>query len=135
MDDFQLTFQQITALKALHRLQRDRQFADRIKAAVLLGSGCTVTQAAEVLLADEKTIRPWHEKYVHGGEDELLTLCYRGKEPLLSELQQQELSKHLDENTYLDSKVIAHYIEKTYSAKYSCTGVKELLHRLVSFQS
>ena len=49
---------------------------------------------------------------------------------MLSELQQQELSKHLDENTYLDSKAIAHYIEKTYSVKYFCTGVKELLHRL-----
>jgi len=57
MDDFQLTFQQITSLKALHRLQRDRRFADRIKAVVLLGSGWTVTQVAEVLLVDEKTIR------------------------------------------------------------------------------
>jgi transposase len=130
MDDFQLTTGQIASLKALHRLQRDRRFADRVKAIVLLGTGWSVAAVAEALLVDEKTVRLWHEKYVHGGEDDLLTLCYVGKEPLLSEMQQQELAKHLDENTYIDSKAVAHYIEKKYGVQYSRTGVKELLHRL-----
>ena len=30
MDDFRLTAKQITTLKALHRKQRDRRFADRL---------------------------------------------------------------------------------------------------------
>jgi len=130
MDDFQLTTAQIAALRTLHRLQRDRKKAYRVNAIILLGTGWTVTQVAEALLVDEKTIRLWLEKYVHGGEDELLTLFYVGKEPLLSETQQQELAKHLDDNTYLDSKAVAHYIEKAYGVRYSRTGVKELLHRL-----
>jgi len=130
MDDCQLTTGQIASLKALHRLQRDRKKADRVKAVVLLGTGWTVAQVAEAFLVDEKTVRLWHEKYVRGGENELLALFYVGKEPLLSEIQQQELAKHLDENTYLDSKAVAHHIEKTYGVQYSRTGVKELLHRL-----
>ena len=67
-------------------------------------------EVAEALLVDEKTIRIWHEKYVHGGEDELLTLFYVGKAPLLSDIQQQELAEHLDEHTYLDSKAVAHVV-------------------------
>ena len=130
MDDFRLTTGQIASLRALHKLQRDRKKAYRVKAVVLLGTGWTVAQVAEALLVDEKTVRLWHEKFVQGGEQELITLFYQGKEPLLSESQQQELARHLNDNTYIDSKAVAHDIEKTYGVKYSRTGVKELLHRL-----
>ena len=130
MDDFQLTAEQIASLRTLHRTLRDRRQADRVKAIVLLGSGWTVAMVAEALLVDEKTIRLWFEKYSGEGVSELMTLCYVGKKPSLTETQQQELAKHLDENTYLDSKAVARHIEKTYGMKYSRTGVKELLHRL-----
>jgi transposase len=114
----------------LHKAQRDRRFADRVKAIVLLGTGWSVSEVAEALLVDEKTIRLWFEKYQRGGTDELLELKYEGAEPKLSETQQQELAKHLDENTYLTSKDIRHYVKKTYKVEYSATGMKELLHRL-----
>jgi len=130
MDDFRLTAKQITTLKALHRKQRDRRFADRLKAIVLLGSGWSVTQVAEALLVDEATVRNWLEKYRQGGETELLAIHYQGKEPSLTDEQQHELAQHLDENTYLDSNAIRHHIEKTYNVKYMPSGVKDLLHRL-----
>jgi transposase len=130
LEDFHLTTEQIVSLKSLHRLQRDRKKADRVKAIVLLGSGWSVAQVAQALLIDEKTVHTWFEKYQRGGKDELLTLCYQGKEPSLTVMQQEEFAKHLDEKTYLTSKEIRHYIEKTYQVKYSPTGVKELLHRL-----
>ena len=56
MGDFRLTPQQITILKALHRKQRDRRFADRLKAVVLLGSG-SAANVAQALLIDEVTVR------------------------------------------------------------------------------
>ncbi len=130
MDDFRLTTGQIASLRALHKLQRDRKKAYRVNAIILLGTGWTVAQVAEALLVDEKTVRTWHEKYVQGGENELLTLCYIGKQSSLTDVQQKELAAHLDQNTYIDSKAVAHYIEKTYGVKYSRTAVKELLHRL-----
>jgi len=130
MDQFRLTPRQIDALKVLHKAQRDRRFAYRINAIILLGSGWTTLQVAEALLVDEKTIRLWLEKYQHGGTDELLTLNYEGTEAKLTETQQQELSKHLDEHTYLASKDIRHYVKKKYKIEYSATGMKDLLHRL-----
>ena len=130
MPDFRLTDKEIAALKAVHRKQRDRRLADRIKAVVLLGNGWSVSEAAEVLLLDETTIYHWLEKYQQGGTDELLTLCYSGKACSLTEKQQQELAQHLDENTYLTSKEVRFSIKKKYNVSYSPTGVKELLHRL-----
>ena len=130
MEDFQLTTGQIVSLKALHRTLRNRKQADRVKAVVLLGTGWTPQQVAEVLLIDEKTVHTRFEKYHRGGEEELLVLRYQGKSPRLNKTQQSELAKLLDENTDLTSKDIRHDIEKTYKVKYSATGVKELLHRL-----
>jgi transposase len=130
MDDFRLTSRQIAKLRESHRKQRDKRLAYRINAMILLGSGWSVANVAEALLIDEQTVRNWLEKYRQGGVDELLALNYSGKEPSLTVEQQDELAKHLDENTYLDSNAIRHHIEKTYGVKYSPTGVKELLHRL-----
>jgi len=130
MDDFQLTSDQISSLRVLHKTLRDKRLAYRVNAVVLLGKGWSVADVAQALLVDEKTVRLWFEKYQQGGEEKLLTLFYQGKAPSLNATQQAELSKHLDENTYLDSNAIRHYIEKTYGVQYSPSGVKELLHRL-----
>ena len=130
MDDFKLTAGQIASLKAFHKLQRDRKKADRVKAVVLLGTGWSVSEVAEALLVDEATIRSWHGKYVKGGENELIALCYTGKQPLLNDAQQKELADHLDQKTYIDSKAIAVHIYQTYKIKYSQSGLKDLLHRI-----
>jgi transposase len=110
LGNIQLTTRQIAALKALHRKQRDWRFADRVKAIVLLGSGWSTADVAQTLLIDEDTVRNRLEKYQHGGESELLAMHYQGKAPSLTCEQQDELTQHLDENTYLDSKTIRHGI-------------------------
>ena len=46
MGDFRLTTGQIVALKALHRKQRDRRFADRLNTIILFGSGWSVADVA-----------------------------------------------------------------------------------------
>jgi transposase len=130
MDDFQLTPEQLATLRALHKKQRDRKKAYRLNAIILLGTGWSVAQVAEVLLVDETTIRTWYEKYQQGGDEELLTLYYQGKAPSLTEQQQEALAKHLDKKTYLTSNEIRYYIAKKYKVFYSPTGIKELLHRL-----
>jgi transposase len=127
---FRLSQKRIAALKVLHKAQRDRRFAYRLNAIILLGSGWTVSEVAEALLVDAKTIYLWLEKYQQGGTDLLLTLDYQGKSSKLTDAQQEELAKHLDEKVYLDSNAIRDYIEKTYGVVYSPSGVKDLLDRL-----
>jgi transposase len=130
VEDFRLTVTQIAALKALHKTQRDRRFADRIKAIISLGSGWSVAEIAQILLIDEATVRHWYDTYKNGGTEALLTLHYEGKAPSLTAKQQKELVKHLDENTYLTSVAIRQYVHKKYGVKYSPAGMKDLLHRL-----
>ena len=67
MGDFRLTTGQIAALKALHRKQRDRRFADRLNAIILLGSEWNVADVAQALLIDKTTVRNWLEKYTERG--------------------------------------------------------------------
>ena len=130
MDDFRLTDKEISALKALHKTQRDRRFADRIKSIISLGSGWSVAEIAQILLIDEKTVYNWRDLYQQGGTDALLTLHYEGKAAALTDQQQKELVKHLDKNTYLTSNAIRAYVKKKYGVAYSATGMKDLLHRL-----
>jgi len=76
MDTFRLTPKQLAALKVLHRSQRDKRFAYRINAIILLGSGWSAKEVAQALLIDEKTVSNWYNTYKNGGTDELLTLHY-----------------------------------------------------------
>ncbi|EGV31327.1 hypothetical protein ThidrDRAFT_1949, partial [Thiorhodococcus drewsii AZ1] len=49
MPDYHLTDKQLAELRAAHRGTRDKREADRIKAVVLLATGWTAEQIAEVL--------------------------------------------------------------------------------------
>ena len=42
----------------------------------------------------------------------------------------EELTKRLEEHTYIDSKAIIAYIKKKYKVEYKASGIKDLLHRL-----
>jgi len=67
MEDFRLTKQQIDALKVLHKAQRDRRFAYRVNAIILLGTGWSAAAVAEALLVDTTTIYNWLAIYQQGG--------------------------------------------------------------------
>jgi hypothetical protein len=73
MDGFRLTVEEIRSLRVLHRRCTDRRLADRAKAVILLRTGWTVTETAEVLLPEEDTIRSYRQAYQQGGVDLLLT--------------------------------------------------------------
>ncbi len=57
MQDYILPADKLAALRAAHRQTRDKREADRIKAVVLLGTGWSAEQVAEVLQVDPKTVR------------------------------------------------------------------------------
>jgi transposase len=117
-------------LKALHRTLKDRKEADRVKVVVSLATGWSVSRVAEILLLDENTVRSYFDKYVHGGEEELLEFNYVGRQPTLTVKQEKALARYLDANVYLSSSEIRHYIKKTFGVAFQPSGVKALLHRL-----
>lgn len=130
MKNFELSNEEIQALKAVHRKTKERYAADRIKVIVLLGSGWTLEEVSEALLLDSETLRNYLSTFKKGGVEALLERHYKGAPSKLSIEQLASLKQHLQSVTYLTVAHIKTYVKKTYSVVYSISGMTELLHRL-----
>ena len=85
MLDYTLSAADLDALRASHRSTREKREADRIKAVVLLATGWTAEQVAEVLQVDANTVRNHFRRYQAGGIEALVNVAYRGSTCELSE--------------------------------------------------
>lgn len=130
MNGFQLTSHQVKHLKLLHRKQKDRRAADRIKAIVLLGTGWTLKAVSEALLLDTETLRSYVNKYREGKINKVLELNYKGSESRLTNEEKSELKIHLMEYTHTDVKSIIAHVKKKYDVMYKATGMRNILSEL-----
>lgn len=81
-------------------------------------------------MLDDSTLRNYYAEYVEGEIEKLLNDDYSGGTSRLSFDELQELDKHLQEHTYISSKEIKAYIEKTFGEIYTTEGVKQILYRM-----
>jgi transposase len=130
MRDYELTRKEIAELERTHRSLRDKRQADRVKAVIALAKGWSAAQIADILLFDEKTSRHYFDRYQQGGMQALLDDNYRGAESKLDEHQMSELETYLDKHILPDAKSVIAHIARRYGARYSVSGVTDLLHRL-----
>jgi len=130
MTNYTLPPHELAQLRVKHRLIREKRYADRIKAVILLGSGWSPEQVAEALLIDPDTVRGHFKRYKQGGAEGLITNAYRGGEGWLSEEQLTALDLHLQHTLYLTAKDVARYVEERWEIRYSERGMNALLHRL-----
>lgn len=124
MKDF-LTPELRTSLKAMHRREKNRRVADRIKAVLLSDKGWTYRQIAEALLIDEQTISRHVEEYL---ADEKLTLSSGGSAGKLTPQQIVEIKAHLEATTYLKVSDIIAYVKKHYGVTYTIQGMTSWMH-------
>jgi transposase len=127
MNDYSLPGDEIECLEALHRELTEKRQADRVKAIILLGSGWTPSQVAQVLLIDRSTGRRF---YRQGGVKKLLATHYPPHQGYLNAQQEQELDHHLQQHLHITAKSVAAYVEERFGIRYSERGMTELLHRL-----
>lgn len=121
---------QVREYKKMHKQNKAKRDADRIKAMLLLNKGYSYGQTADILLMDEDSIRRWYQEHETGGIENLLQDRYKGGETKLSMKQQQELTAHLDRQICLTSKEVCQYVKKRYCVNYTVKGMTDLLHRL-----
>jgi transposase len=95
MDESRLPDSEILALKRFHKTLKVKREADTVKAVYLLGAGHQVKLTAEVLDLDAQTVRQYFLDYQK--QHQWIQLHYTGKESSLTNEQEQELVKHLDE--------------------------------------
>ena len=130
MTEFTLLQAEISSLKRAHRAAKKKRDADRIKAIILLGTGCTIIKVAEVLLLDDETIRNYMKRYKSGKLNALLNDNYKGYSGKLLKPEIEQLDSHLNETTYLRTQEIVSYVARHFKVAYSISGMTDLLHRL-----
>lgn len=130
MKGFKLSPQEVQQLKLLHKKQKNRRAADKIKAIVLLGTGWTLLQVSEALLLDTETLRRYVDKYRKQDIHEVLQDSYKGRSSFLSTEHTAALKEHLSEYTYPDVKTVIAYVKKEFGITYKYTGMRSVLASL-----
>ena len=116
MLNYTLTSDQLDELRSTHR---DKREADRIKAVVLLATGWSAEEVAEVLQVDPNPVRNHFKRYQQGGLVELGHVAFRGSKGLLTETELALLDAHLETHLYMTAKTVAQWVEKQFSVRYS----------------
>jgi transposase len=106
-----LTSLQRSSLLALHRKERDKKVADRVKAVLLYDDRWTPPKIAQALLIEESTVRDHIKVYQ---KDERLTPDYKGSQPILSIEETKALSDHLETKIYVKIKDIQAHVKATF---------------------
>jgi transposase len=122
-----LTIEERKELRAVHRKERDRRVADRIKAVILTDQGWPYKKIAEALMLDEETISEHVDAYI---KSKKLKPENGGSESWLSCEQQAQLISHLEEKIYTKAQDICAYVHSEYGILYTVPGITNLLHRI-----
>ncbi len=125
-----LTESQRGQIKRLHRGCKQRRFADKLKAILLLDKGFSCIEVGQILLLDDDTVRAYRKTYTEQGVEALLSDNHKGKASLLSAEQLAIVEKHLTDNVYMDSKGIIDWVTSQFGVVYSNSGINDLLKRL-----
>lgn len=125
-----LSQEEKTKIKQAHRNCKQRKFADRLKALLLLDKGFSCVEVGDLLLLDDDTIRTYRTSYLTDGLQVLISTNNKGTKSLLSDQQLVDLEAHITQNVYGNSKGIVTWIKKQFNIDYSASGINALLDRL-----
>jgi len=114
------------SLQKQHKKERDGRVRDRIKAVLLRDKGWTWMQISEALLLSEEALRLHLKEFETSRK---LKPANGGSKEKLSDQQSRQLSKHLEEYTYLHAKEIVAYVESMWKVSYSISGMTDWLNR------
>lgn len=124
MNNF-LSSEEREALKAKHRLERDKRICDRIKAVLLSDDGWDPAEIARVLILSKDAVEQHIHEYL---EFHKLKPENGGSSGKLTPEQSRDLSQQLQKHTYLYTKDIVAYVETTFRVNYSIPGMTAWLH-------
>ena len=107
-----------------HRKEKDKRTSDRIKAVLMSNNGWIFKDIAEALLLDQETISRHVKDYK---EQQKLSIKTGGSKSKLSLDQATEITRHLEEVTYLNVNDICIYVEEKYNINYTVNGMTNWL--------
>ncbi len=120
----------------LHKSQKRKRNADRIKTILLLNKGFTQKEVSEILLLDENTVGKYKNSYLNRKDetswfqDNYTTFV--GK---LSYTALSHVLTYCDNFKVVNKAEINNFIKATFGVKYKPTGLQKLLNRIgISFK-
>lgn len=111
MRGFDLTAEEIQALRAAHKSCKRKKDAYKINAVILLVSGWSLEEVKDALLLDDETVRNYVSRYRAGGIKSLLKTTHQGSQCRLSDSQTSQLCNELDNQIYLSTKRSYEYVK------------------------
>jgi len=128
--DIELTVSQRRALVQIHKAQKSKKIADRIKAIIMLADGLSPIEIERYLLMSERHVRRCRDIFLEKGAGALLHTHFQGSDANLDEDQLRELEKHLKDTLYQSANEIRNFVYKRFRVRYTSKGIVPLLHRL-----
>jgi len=130
----QLTQEEVIFLKKLHKSQKEKVKADRIKIILLLNQGFTNEQVAEILLLDFDTVTKWKHRFLERTDINDLTLWiednYVSNFGKLSCTQISWLRNYINTFKVADKKELIEVLQNSFNVVYEKSGLQKLLHRI-----
>jgi transposase len=139
--DFRLTTKEYNALVEARKeakKAKDAALSLHIRGLLLVASGKTREEAAEMCEVSVRAIFRWQERYREGGIEGLRAAPRPGRERRLTEEQRQELAAIVEAGPAaagLDvgiwtSPILAEVIRRRFGVRYSHSQVRRILHQL-----
>jgi transposase len=129
-----LLAEEVAHLKRLHKAQKDRRKADRIKIILLLHKGYSQKEVADILLLDEDTITRWKTAFLNRPSpsdwSSWLEDKYVGYVGKLSYNALSRLRNYLAVFTVASKARIQEYLALSEQTEYSLSGLQKLLVRI-----
>ena len=130
MKGFHLKQEELQGLHVALKQERNKRYAYRIHAVILLGTGYTLKKVKQVLFIDDETLRNYVNNYRMDGIPGLLSDNRGGKASKLSMDQISALQEELDSNIHLETGSLINFVREEFDVRYSSSGMRDLLHRL-----
>jgi len=126
----ELTTEQRKEIERRRKGTLDRRVYQRLTVVLAVAAGKTREDVAEVLGVSLSQLGEWLRVYRNDGLDSLCEIHNKGDPGNLTPQQVERLKAQVSTGCFRNSDQIRHWIDSTFSVRYSSSGVKDLLKRI-----
>jgi transposase len=130
MKPIELTAGQRKEIERRRKDSLDRRVYQRLTAVLAVAGGKTREEVAEFLGVSLSQLGEWLRVFRNDGLDSLCAIHNKGDPGNLTPQQVERLKAQVSTGCFRNSDQIRHWIDSTFSVRYSPSGVKDLLKRI-----
>jgi transposase len=130
MKTIQLTREQGKEIDRRRKETHDRRIYQRLTAVRAIAAGNTRAHVADLLGVGCTQVGEWLRVFRNQGFDALCALHNKGDPGNLSEHQVEQLQSEIRTGRFRNSDQIRQWLETSFAARYTASGVKQLLKRI-----